>query len=97
MVSSELLSFISVQFSRLHNNGRPFGGITVIALLQLPPVAGQPVYRSNIWNLFFPMFLTVSRRQQEDEIFNKLLNEVKLGISLMNLARFYKISIRNSR
>ena len=82
MVSSELLSFISVQFSRLHNNGRPFGGVIVIAfgdLLQLPPVAGQPVYRSNLWNLFFPMFLLVSRRQREDPAFIQLLNEVRVG------------------
>ena len=30
MASNELLNCISVQFSRLHNNGRSFGGITVI-------------------------------------------------------------------
>ena len=66
MVSSELLSFVSAQFSTLHANGRPFGGIMVVAfgdLLQLPPVTGLPVYRSNLWSLFFPLFLTVSRRQ----------------------------------
>ena len=66
MVFSELLSFISAQFSTLHTNGRPFGGIMVIAfgdLLQLPPVARLPVYHSNLWSLFFPLFLTISRRQ----------------------------------
>jgi len=82
MVSSELLSFISAQFSTLHATGRPFGGIMVVAfgdLLQLPPVAGLPVYRSNLWSLFFPLFLTVSRRQREDNAFVKLLDEVRVG------------------
>ena len=82
MVSSELLSFVSTQFSTLHNTGRPFGGIMVVAfgdLLQLPPVAGLPVYRSNLWSLFFPLFLTASRRQREDAAFVKLLDEVRVG------------------
>ena len=82
MVSSELLSFISAQFSTLHTNGRPFGGIMVVAfgdLLQLPPVAGLPVYHSNLWSLFFPLFLTVSRCQHEDDAFVKLLDEVRVG------------------
>jgi len=82
MVSSELLNFMSAQFAKLHRNGRPFGGIVVIVfgdLLQLPPVTGQSVYRSNLWTLFFPLFLKISHRHSEDSTFAELLNEVRTG------------------
>jgi hypothetical protein len=83
MVSSELLNFVSVQFQRLHSDSaRPFGGLIVVAfgdLLQLPPVNGLPVYRSYLWNQFFPLVLTVCRRQGEDLEFVKMLNEVRIG------------------
>lgn len=65
VVSSELLSFISVQFSRLYGSDRTFGGIMVIIfrdLLLLALVAEQPVYRSNFRSLFFPLFLVVNKR-----------------------------------
>jgi hypothetical protein len=83
MVSSELLNFVSVQFQRLHNDSaRPFGDLIIVAfgdLLQLPPVNGLPVYRSYLWNQFFPLVLTVCRRQGEDLEFIKMLNEVRIG------------------
>ena len=82
MVSTELLNFMSAQFAKLHSNGRPFGGRIVITfgdLLQLPPVTGQPIYRSNIWTLFFPLFLKFSHRQSEDSTFVKILNEIRIG------------------
>jgi hypothetical protein len=43
IVSAEMLSYISSLFARLHGNGKPFGGIAIIAfgdLLQLPSVSG---------------------------------------------------------
>lgn len=46
-------------------------------LLQLPSVISESIYWSNLWHLFFPIFLTVSRHQREDMTFIKLLNEVK--------------------
>lgn len=82
IVSAELLSFISRMFGHLHNNGRPFGNVCVIAfgdLLQLPPVVGQQVFKSSVWNLFFPIVLTQSRRQEGDAAFYKILNEIRVG------------------
>ena len=82
MVSAKLLSFISRMFGRLHNNGRPFGNVCVIVfgdLLQLPPVVGQQVFKSSVWNLFFPIVLTQSRRQEGDAAFYKILNEIRVG------------------
>ena len=82
MVSAELLAFLSSTFSRLHNNCQPFGGVCVIAfgdLLQLPPVVRQTIFKSTLWRLFFPLFLTKSRRQEGDTDFIQLLNEVRVG------------------
>lgn len=61
---------------------RPFEGIMIITfedLLQVPSVICQSIYWSNLWHLFFPIFLTVSRHQREDMTFIKLLNEVRVG------------------
>ena len=82
MVSAELLNFISSIFSRIHKNGRPFGGVCVIAfgdLLQLPPVVGQTVFKSPLWRQLFPLFLTHSRRQEGQPELVQLLNEVRVG------------------
>ena len=52
MILAELLVFISSTFSCLHNNGRLFGGVCVIAfgdLLQLPLVVGQTVFKCALW------------------------------------------------
>lgn len=47
MVSSDLMSYFSDFFGRLHNIHRPFGNLNVILvgdLFQLPPVAGSQVF-----------------------------------------------------
>src|SRR6185437_4860365 len=50
MVSAELFDFISNLFANLHNNAITFGGINIIVvsdLAQLPPITGQPIFRSS--------------------------------------------------
>jgi hypothetical protein len=82
MVSAEMLSYVSSMFGRLHGNGRPFGGIAVLAfgdLLQLPPVVGQPVFYANLWRLFCPLFLLHSHRQENDAEWFRLLNLIRVG------------------
>ncbi|CAG8630223.1 6032_t:CDS:2, partial [Paraglomus occultum] len=82
MVSAQLLSFISDLFAKIHGNASAFGGVNVVLvgdLAQLPPVSGTPVYYSPIWKLFYPLFLTHSRRQENDLEFYKLLEEVRFG------------------
>ena len=82
MVNAELFTFISTIFARLHDSLRPFGGRHVLCfgdLMQLPPVTGAKVFRSPLWPLFFPLFLTRSRRHESDPTFAAMLNELRFG------------------
>ena len=99
MVSKSLFNFISNLFARIHNSDVAFGGISVIAvgdLAQLPPIRGQYVFYSSIWQLFYPLFLHKSQRQHEDEEFYQMLEEIRFGTisdatwdKLMNKAANY--------
>jgi PIF1-like helicase/Helitron helicase-like domain at N-terminus len=82
MVSAALFNFISNLFARIHNSDIAFGGICVIAvgdLAQLPPVRGDYVFYSSIWQLFYPLFLHKPQRHQEDEEFYQMLEEIRFG------------------
>jgi len=82
MVSSTLFTFLSEIFARLHQSQSPFGKVNVLAvgnLAQLPPVNGSFVFNSPVWQLFYPLFLRNSRRQQNDLIFYELLEEIRFG------------------
>ena len=60
MVSASLFNSISNLFARIHNSDVAFGGISVIVvgnLAQLPPVRGEPIFYSSVWQLFYPLFL----------------------------------------
>ncbi|CAG8725741.1 9760_t:CDS:2, partial [Rhizophagus irregularis] len=81
MVSAELLDFISNVFANLHNNAIAFGGINVIVvgdLAQLPPVSGQQVFRAATWSLFYPLFLRTPQRQNNDNTFYQMLEEIRI-------------------
>jgi PIF1-like helicase/Helitron helicase-like domain at N-terminus len=82
MVSSELLTFLSNMFSKLHANSQSFGGICVIVLgdlAQLPPVSGNLVFQSPIWRLFYPLFLRQPKRQMNDTQYYLILEEIRFG------------------
>jgi DNA replication protein DnaC len=82
MVSSDMLSFISDLFAKIHNKPIEFGGIPVLLigdLAQLPPVKGAQVFFSPVWKRFFPLFLSFSRRQQNDPTFYSLLQNIRMG------------------
>src|SRR4051812_31276782 len=69
MISADMLSFISDLFAKLHNKPIEFSGIPILLigdLAQLPPVKGAQIFFLPIWKIFFPLFLTFSRRQQND-------------------------------
>ena len=74
-----------------HQSQSPFGKVNVLAvgdLAQLPPVNGSFVFNSTIWQLFYPLFLRNSQRQQNDQIFYNLLEEIRFGrISAQSWAR----------
>jgi hypothetical protein len=82
MVSASLFNFISNLFARIHNSDIAFGGISVIVvgdLTQLPPVKGEAVFYSSVWQLFYPLFLYKSQRHHEDEEFYQMLEEIRFG------------------
>jgi len=82
MVSADMLSFISDLFAKLHNKPIEFGGIPVLLigdLAQLPPVKGAQVFFSPMWKRFFPLFLSFSRRHQNDLHFYHLLQNIRMG------------------
>ncbi|GES97445.1 Pif1-like helicase domain-containing protein [Rhizophagus clarus] len=82
MVSANLLTFISSLFAKINNIPAPFGGIPTLLigdLAQLPPVNGQQVFYAPEWQEFYPLFLTVSHRQENDRLFYNILEEVRFG------------------
>src|SRR5439155_13844729 len=82
MVSAGLLTFISDTFAKLKRNTIAFGGLNVILvgdLAQLPPVTGLQVYKSTVWKLFHPLFLTKSQRQDNDPLYNIVLQDIRCG------------------
>ncbi len=82
MVSKLLFNFISDLFARIHNSDVAFGGISVIVagdLAQLPPVRGDTIFYSSVWQLFYPLFLYKSQRQHEDAEFYQMLEEIRFG------------------
>ena len=83
MVSASLFNFISDLFARIHNSDIAFGGISVIVvgdLAQLPPVRGEFVFYSSVWQLFYPLFLHKSQRQHDDEEYCQMLEEIRFGM-----------------
>jgi len=86
MVSASLFTFISNLFAFIHNNDLAFGGginvIIVGDLAQLPPIRGEPVFHS-------PVCLTQPQRQQSDENFYKILQEIRLLMILLQKATSY--------
>src|SRR5438046_6402841 len=83
MVSALLFNFISDLFARIHTSDIAFGGISVIVvgdLAQLPPVRGEAVFYSSVWQLFYPLFLHKSQRQHDDEEYCQMLEEIRFGM-----------------
>ncbi|GES75098.1 Pif1-like helicase domain-containing protein [Rhizophagus clarus] len=46
---------------------------------QLPPVTGLKIYKSSEWKLFYPLFLTKPQRQNQDQEFYNVLQEIRFG------------------
>jgi len=82
MVDARLLEYISKIFAKLHENNHPFGNLHMIAfgdLMQLPPVRGQKVFKSLLWRLFHPLFLSQPQQQTDMHLF-QILNKIHFGI-----------------
>ena len=82
MVSEKLLSFISSLFAKINTVSLPFSGIPTLLigdLAQLLPVNEKQIFYAPEWQEFFPLFLTTSHRQQNDQLFYNILQEIRLG------------------
>ncbi len=98
MVSSELFTFISKLFQKIHNNSLEFGGIPMLViedLAQLPPVKGDLVFNFPLWKSFFPLFFRLSRCQMNDNNFYNMLQEIKAGNITQKTIETIKTKVKN--
>jgi hypothetical protein len=96
MVSAALLRKVHLTLQDIFENEEPFGSVSVLAvgdLLQLPPVAAQPVYSNiskqsagyqslvcSLWQKHFLLHELVEiMRQREDPEFASLLSRLRIG------------------
>ena len=84
MMSDELFEKISELGKLLRFNEKPFGGIQVICLgdfYQLPPINTSFVFESHMWNETLDYAIQLEKiYRQEDPVFQKVLNESRVGI-----------------
>ena len=84
MIDGNLLSKISAFLSIVRSDNRHFGGLQIILsgdMYQLPPVQGILVFKSDIWEEleFSRHILTKIYRQENDMLFQEILERAKLG------------------
>ena len=82
MMDEELFEVINELLMKIKGNDRPFGGTQLILVgdfYQLPPITGDYCFMSKIWNLlnFKKIILTELIRQKDDNILQKLLEEIR--------------------
>ncbi|XP_065651221.1 ATP-dependent DNA helicase PIF1-like [Hydra vulgaris] len=78
----DLLHLIACEIRQCYDE--LFGGVQVIAcgdFFQLPPVTGQFVFKSQIWQHYMTEVLVLTQcfRQKDDEQFFRALNEIRFG------------------
>ena len=84
MMSDELFEKICELGKLLRFNDKPFGGIQIICLgdfYQLPPINTPFVFESPMWNETLDYAIQLEKiYRQEDPVFQKMLNEIRIGI-----------------
>lgn len=85
MIDGEFFSKISKFLSIVRRDNRSFGGLQLILsgdMHQLPPVQGILVFNSDIWNELdlCPHILTKIYRQENDTLFQEILERAKSGV-----------------
>jgi len=83
MMSKSLFELLDTIGKKLRKNAKPFGGIQLVFcgdFYQLPPIDDSFCFESELWNKTFDktILFTKNYRQQDDE-FQKVLNEVREG------------------
>lgn len=85
MISAELLDKISEYLQYVRRNKDPFGGLQIILcgdMCQLSPVNGEFCFNANVWKpaSFVCVELKRQMRQTNDDLFSKMLNELRFGV-----------------
>lgn len=93
MLSDILMEKISDILSIIRDSSKPFGGVQIFLIgdfCQLPPVSGDFCFKSPIWkNLnLTTVVLTESIRHQNDNVLQKILDEVRWGTCSKETEKF---------
>lgn len=81
MLTLELFEKINYIFQKIRNNKSCFGGIQILLsgdFLQLQPINGKQVYKSNLIEDFKVIYLTKNYRQISDEKFQNILTNLRV-------------------
>lgn len=88
MMNDKLFDIISEYLSLVRKNAQPFGGVQMILcgdLYQIPPVEDKFFFKSDTWirlaaTGFFRTFdLQQSQRHRDDQVFDRLLQKLRVG------------------
>jgi ATP-dependent exoDNAse (exonuclease V) alpha subunit len=100
MISAELLDKVSDYLQLVRRDTKhAFGGVQMVFcgdLFQLPPIGGEFCFHSDVWKLLDIKICLLKTivRQKDDVVFQKILENVKLGIcsdehlKLLNAQRY---------
>ena len=84
MMSDEFFEKLDAIAKLLRNSDKPFGGIQVLCFgdfYQLPPINTKFVFESAKWNEVLDSIVNLETiYRQKDPVFQKMLNEVRVGI-----------------
>ncbi len=84
MMNTELLNQVFVTLQKCRYSGKL---ILVGDFKQLPPVQGEPCYKSQYWDMVKEVHLTTCHRQ-DDDTFISVLNDIREGHSSQALRNF---------
>ena len=83
MMSKSLFELLDTIGKKLRKNSKPFGGIQLIFcgdFYQLPPIDDSFCFESELWNQTFDKTILFTKNyRQQDDGFQKVLNEVREG------------------
>lgn len=83
MMSKSLFELLDTIGKKLRKNTKPFGGIQLVFcgdFYQLPPIDDSFCFESDLWNKTFDKTILFTKNyRQQDDVFQKVLNEVREG------------------
>lgn len=100
MMNDDLLNTINQLLMIIRKNDKPFGGIQIILVgdfCQLPPVNGMYCFQGDTWKTLNLNIIILNElmRQKDDDIFQKILEEIRLGKCSIETYKILK-SLKNT-